>query len=98
MAAILKAHSDVRIRIEGHTDERGTRGWNRKLSQMRAERVRDYLIAKGIASDRLDPQGFGSTRPLVRGDTEAARDKNRRVEFVITGYIGPGPDPDQLDQ
>ena len=98
MTAILKAHSDVRIRIDGHTDERGSRGWNRKLSQMRAERVRDYFIGKGIAADRLEAQGFGSSRPLVRGDTETARDKNRRVEFVITGYMGPGPDADKIDQ
>ena len=88
VAAILKAHSDLRVRIEGHTDDRGALDWNRTLSQLRSERVREYLIKKGIAPDRLEAQGFGYDRPLVPGTSEAARDQNRRVEFVIIGRTG----------
>ncbi len=87
VASILKAHADLKIRIEGHTDDQGQADWNRTLSQLRAERVRDYLIARGIAASRLEAQGFGNDQPLMQGASEAARDKNRRVEFVITGRV-----------
>jgi outer membrane protein OmpA-like peptidoglycan-associated protein len=88
VAAILKAHSDLRVRVEGHTDDQGNMDWNRTLSQLRSERVREYLIKKGIAPDRLEAQGFGYDRPLVPGTSEEARDQNRRVEFVIIGRTG----------
>ncbi len=88
VASILKAHSDLKVRIEGHTDDRGEPDWNRTLSQLRAEKVREYLIRKGIASGRLEAQGFGYDRPLVPGITESARDQNRRVQFVIIGRDG----------
>ena len=87
VAAILKAHADLRVSIEGHTDDQGTADWNRELSRLRSERVREYLIKKGIAADRLESKGFGSDRPLVQGVSEAARDQNRRVEFVIIGRM-----------
>jgi outer membrane protein OmpA-like peptidoglycan-associated protein len=88
VAAILKAHSDLKVRVEGHTDDQGQAEWNRTLSGLRSERVREYLIKKGISPDRLEAQGFGYDRPLVPGTSEAARDQNRRVEFVIIGRMG----------
>ena len=88
VAAILKAHSDLKVRVEGHTDDQGKADWNRTLSQLRSERVREYMIKKGISPDRLEAQGFGYDRPLVPGTSEAARDQNRRVEFVIIGRSG----------
>jgi outer membrane protein OmpA-like peptidoglycan-associated protein len=88
VAAILAAHGHLRVRVEGHTDDQGTPEWNRTLSQLRSERVREYLIKKGIAPDRLEAQGFGYDRPLIADTTEAARDQNRRVEFVIIGRDG----------
>jgi outer membrane protein OmpA-like peptidoglycan-associated protein len=96
VAAILRAHADLKVSIEGHTDDQGGGDWNRKLSQLRSERVRDYLIKKGIGADRLEAKGFGSDRPLVRGTDEAARDRNRRVEFVIIGRTGAEPGPSEL--
>ena len=84
VAKALSDHPDLRVRIEGHTDDRGKADWNVTLSGLRAAAVRRYLIEKGgIAADRLDSEGFGFNRPLVEGKTEAARAKNRRVEFVI---------------
>lgn len=81
---MLKANPDIeRLRIEGHTDSRGARELNMKLSQDRADSVRQYLIMKGIHADRLEAQGFGPDRPLVDEVDDAAMQKNRRVEFII---------------
>ena len=88
IAAILRAHGGLRIRIEGHTDDQGERDWNRTLSQLRAERVRAYLIGKGVAAERLEAEGFGHDRPLVEGTSELARERNRRVEFVLVDEQG----------
>jgi outer membrane protein OmpA-like peptidoglycan-associated protein len=79
----LESSPALRIRVEGHTDETGSEAWNQELSQDRAAAVRDYLIDKGIAADRLEAVGYANTRPMVEGTTDAARRKNRRVEFVI---------------
>lgn len=84
VALMLKANPDIeRLRIEGHTDSRGARELNMRLSQNRADSVRQYLIMKGISPDRLEAQGFGPDRPLVEEVDDAALQKNRRVEFVI---------------
>jgi outer membrane protein OmpA-like peptidoglycan-associated protein len=94
VAGVLKAYSGLRVRVEGHTDDRGSADWNEKLSQQRAESVRTYLIGKGVEADRLEAKGFGTSRPLVEGKNEAARSQNRRVEFVIIdGPQGTSPAP-----
>jgi outer membrane protein OmpA-like peptidoglycan-associated protein len=80
---LLEANPELRVRVEGHTDDTGTPEWNQELSEKRAEAVRQYLIKKGIAEDRLESAGYGTTRPVVEGTSERARKKNRRVEFVI---------------
>ena len=71
--------------IKGHTDRQGNADTNLSLSQRRANKVKDYLISKGIASSRMKAQGFGENEPLVPNDTtsEAARKQNRRVEFQL---------------
>jgi outer membrane protein OmpA-like peptidoglycan-associated protein len=71
------------VRIEGHTDDKGNDKKNLKLSQGRADAVRDYLVNAGIAGDRLQSQGFGETRPIADNKTKEGREANRRVEFVI---------------
>jgi outer membrane protein OmpA-like peptidoglycan-associated protein len=84
ISAVLQENPDIaRIRIEGHTDRRG--GWTRnlKLSQRRAEAVRDYLIAQGVAASRLVAKGYGYKRPRVPELTPRHRAINRRVEFKI---------------
>ncbi|MEL6344943.1 MAG: OmpA family protein, partial [Myxococcota bacterium] len=84
VANILQDNPDIRkLRVEGHTDSRGSATYNRELSQGRAAAVVDYLVSKGISRDRLQSQGFGEDRPLDSRRTRAAYSKNRRVEFVI---------------
>lgn len=82
VSAIVK--SDVkRVRIEGHTDDRGDPVKNLRLSQDRAQAVAEYLINSGIAPTRLEVVGFGGTRPRATNRTPRGRELNRRVEFVI---------------
>jgi outer membrane protein OmpA-like peptidoglycan-associated protein len=84
IAAVLAAHPELtRIRIEGHTDDTGHHAYNLKLSQRRAEAVREALVARGVAADRLEAKGYGAGRPRVEGAGEAARRENRRVELVV---------------
>lgn len=73
-----------RINIEGHTDSMGRDEYNEKLSDARAEAVRTYLVEHGIAADRLTHEGFGEARPIASNDSDEGRQKNRRVEFIIT--------------
>jgi len=81
---VMRAHPEIkRIRVEGHTDETGSRDMNMQLSRQRAEAVRLYLIARGVPSHRLSSAGFGPDRPLAKGNDPDARAKNRRVEFVV---------------
>lgn len=84
VALTLKANPEIkRVRVEGHTDDTGGREMNLRLSKARAHSVRSYLIAKGVSANRLTAEGYGPDRPLVSGTDDAARAKNRRVEFVI---------------
>ena len=80
---LLKA-KDWRIEIQGHTDNKGTEDFNLKLSQNRANSVKDYLISKGVPEENITSIGFGEAKPIADNDTEANREKNRRVEFRIT--------------
>jgi outer membrane protein OmpA-like peptidoglycan-associated protein len=81
-AVALKEWGDVKVEIAGYTDSRSTNQHNMKLSQRRAEAVRDYLISKGVDADRLTAKGYGDSRPIADNDTEEGRLKNRRVELV----------------
>ena len=67
--------------LAGHTDNKGSRGYNVRLSQKRAESVRDYLVSKGIAADRMVAKGYGPDKPLATNDTEEGRAQNRRTEL-----------------
>lgn len=81
---ILEASPDVRIRLEGHTDERGSVEYNQALGNRRAESVREFFTQFGIPSDRFQTTSYGQERPLVNRSDEEAWSQNRRVEFVIT--------------
>jgi uncharacterized repeat protein (TIGR01451 family) len=88
VAAVLAAHTELKIQVEGHTDSMGNDDYNRKLSQRRAESVVTYLTQKGIAADRLTSFGYGEDRPIADNATKDGRAQNRRVVFTVTE--GPG--------
>jgi outer membrane protein OmpA-like peptidoglycan-associated protein len=80
---LLQANLDKKIEIGGHTDNVGSDEANLTLSNNRAQSVVDYLIKKGVASDRLTAKGYGETQPIATNDTDAGRAKNRRTEFKV---------------
>jgi outer membrane protein OmpA-like peptidoglycan-associated protein len=84
VALTLKVHQEIKgVRIEGHTDSQGKADRNKKLSQERAEAVRDWLVKKGIPGGRLFAAGFGQEKPIGDNRTAKGREQNRRVEFII---------------
>ena len=80
-ARILGEEPDVRVSVDGHTDARGTDAYNERLSERRAQAVVERLERLGISPSRLQPQGFGESRPVASNDTEEGRAQNRRVEL-----------------
>ncbi|XXT20011.1 OmpA family protein [Sorangium sp. So ce429] len=84
VAGVLKDHPEIlKIEVQGHTDDRGTRQFNTKLSQARAESVLRALVERGIAVERMQAKGYGPDVPIAENKTEAGRQKNRRVQFNI---------------
>ncbi|MCA9541222.1 MAG: OmpA family protein, partial [Myxococcales bacterium] len=84
IAAALAKHAEIKkVSIEGHTDDRGSDEYNLDLSTRRVESVRDYLVGKQVASERLVFKGLGEGKPIADNATEEGRAKNRRVEFRI---------------
>ncbi len=79
----LKAKPSLVIEIAGHTDNVGTYENNLKLSQARAESVRNYLLSKGISPERVQARGYADTQPVASNDTEQGKAKNRRTEVRI---------------
>ncbi len=77
----LLQKTDRSVRLEGHTDERGTREYNLALGERRANSVRDYMVANGIASFRIETVSYGEERPVAYGSGEANWSQNRRVEL-----------------
>lgn len=82
---LLEKNPTLKIEIGGHTDNSGTEELNKKLSENRAKSVYNYLIAHGVAADRLSYKGYASTKPLAGNDTPEGKAKNRRTEFLVTG-------------
>ena len=80
--AALETWGNVNIEVAGHTDSRGSDKYNMSLSKRRAEAVRNYLISKGIAADRLSAKGYGESQPVADNATDEGRFKNRRVELI----------------
>lgn len=76
-------NSEIKVEISGHTDNVGTDEYNQNLSQLRANTVRNYLVNKGISSDRIIAKGYGESKPIATNDTDEGRQLNRRVEFKI---------------
>lgn len=81
-AEYLKENGSVRITVQGHADERGTREYNLALGERRGSAVRDYLQSMGVASSQLRVVSYGEERPVDPRSTESAWSKNRRVELA----------------
>ncbi len=81
---ILRANPNMRIRIEGNCDERGSEEYNMALGQRRAAAAKRYLTNYGIDASRIDVISYGSERPVAQGHDESSWSQNRRDEFVIT--------------
>lgn len=71
------------VRVEGHTDERGSREYNMGLGERRAKAVRDFLVLQGVSSNRIEVVSYGEERPVARGSNERAWSQNRRAELVV---------------
>ena len=80
---VFRANPAMRILIVGHTDDRGTGAYNLALGTRRAEVVRDYLVAQGVASSRIELETRGETQPMASGNSEGAMAQNRRDAFLI---------------
>lgn len=83
LADFLKAYPKRTVLIEGHSDNLGHEEYNLRLSQQRAEAVRDLLVARGVAAQRIRTKGYGSKFPVVDNDSAAGRQQNRRVEVIV---------------
>jgi outer membrane protein OmpA-like peptidoglycan-associated protein len=79
----LKDNPEIKVEISGHTDNVGTDEYNMNLSQARANTVKEYLVGKGIDSERIISKGYGKSKPVSTNDTDEGRQLNRRVEFKI---------------
>ncbi|WP_139282124.1 peptidoglycan-associated lipoprotein Pal [Thiothrix caldifontis] len=84
-ASLLAAYPNLRVRLEGHADERGSREYNVALSERRGYSVLDYMQVKGSSSNQMEVIGYGEEVPAVFGHNESAWGKNRRVEIKYAG-------------
>ena len=82
-AEILLKNPDVKVEIQGYTDNIGSEKYNQKLSMRRAQSVKNFLVAKGVAADRLTTVGFGKTKEIMDNNTKQGRGLNRRIELKI---------------
>jgi outer membrane protein OmpA-like peptidoglycan-associated protein len=87
ISGIVLSHPGLRLAVEGHTDSIGSDEYNQRLSEQRADSVRDYLVEQGIPATSVTAKGFGKTIPVASNDTAAGRQRNRRVELVVSGEI-----------
>jgi outer membrane protein OmpA-like peptidoglycan-associated protein len=87
ISGIILSHPGLKLEVDGYTDSIGTDEYNIKLSEQRANTVRDYLTAQGLSQGSVSALGFGKDNPVASNDTAAGRQKNRRVELVVSGDI-----------
>ncbi|MFL6446410.1 MAG: OmpA family protein [Bryobacteraceae bacterium] len=87
LSGIILAHPGLNLQVEGHTDSTGGDDFNQRLSQQRGDSVRDFLVTQGLASDGVTAMGFGKTMPISDNNTSEGRQKNRRVEIIVSGDI-----------
>jgi len=87
LSGIIQAHPGLNLAIEGHTDTTGTSEFNMKLSQQRADTVREFLISQGLSPDIITAKGMGEADPVADNGTAAGRKQNRRVEIIVSGEV-----------
>jgi outer membrane protein OmpA-like peptidoglycan-associated protein len=87
ISGIILSHPGLRLEVDGYTDSIGSEAYNQKLSEERADGVRTYLVSEGLSSDIVVSKGFGKDNPVASNDNAAGRQKNRRVEMVVSGDI-----------
>jgi outer membrane protein OmpA-like peptidoglycan-associated protein len=92
VTGVLLAYPGLRLRVEGHTDSVGSEPYNMKLSQARAEAVRNYLVEQGVRPENVMALGYGQAHPVAGNQTAEGRQQNRRVEVVVTGDVIGIPD------
>ena len=85
VAQAMKDYDRISVEVQGHTDSDGSASYNRKLSDQRANSVRQYLIDAGISEERLQAKGYGEDKPIDTNATAEGKERNRRVEFKIVG-------------
>lgn len=85
VSGILLAYPDLKLQVEGYTDNIGSDEYNQKLSEERADAVRDYLVTQGVQQPNITAQGYGKTHPVADNSTNAGRAQNRRVQLVVSG-------------
>lgn len=87
LSGIIQAHPGLNLAIEGYTDNTGTPDFNMKLSQQRADTVRQFLITQGLSPDAITSKGLGQADPVADNNTADGRRQNRRVEIIISGEV-----------
>jgi outer membrane protein OmpA-like peptidoglycan-associated protein len=87
ISGIVLAYPTLKLEVEGHTDSLGTDDLNMRLSENRANSVRDFLVKQGIVTTSIGSRGFGESQPVATNDTAAGRQQNRRVELVVSGDV-----------
>src|ERR1700744_6418059 len=85
VSGILLAYPGLTLQVEGYTDNIGSDEYNHKLSEERADAVRDYLVSQGVAPDNITATGYGMSNPIADNATSAGRAQNRRVQMVVSG-------------
>jgi outer membrane protein OmpA-like peptidoglycan-associated protein len=85
VSGILIAYPNLKVQVEGYTDNIGTDDYNQKLSEERAGAVRDYLTGQSVAQANISAQGYGKADPIADNSTNAGRSQNRRVQMVVSG-------------
>jgi len=88
VAAAMSKYPRLKVEVQGHTDSSGSDSHNMKLSQQRAESVREYLISQGVAASQMTAKGYGETEPVADNSSEAGRAQNRRVVLHVTENPG----------
>jgi outer membrane protein OmpA-like peptidoglycan-associated protein len=85
VSGIILAYPDLKLEIDGFTDNKGTPQYNMTLSDKRAKAVRDFLVGQGVGTDAVTTRGLGESNPVASNATAAGRQQNRRVELVVSG-------------